>query len=282
MQDNQLIDLPDVTICAVDTVNSALAARALDISMAQCRFGDAVLLTHEDVSTRARIARIDRLRSLGDYSIFMIKQLARYISTPWVLVVQWDGYVVDGSQWTDAFRQYDYIGARWLNAKEGMEVGNGGFSLRSTKLLKALAEERFSVSQDDFEDALICNTWKSALENDYGVRFAPAEIADCFSYEYEIPRLPTLGFHGVFNMWRHIEDKAMLEIIRDVDMRTLASPRGVALLKNYCDLRKFSCVKAIYQRYRQHWGTQDLFDAFVRNGLHADVARRCVSICEAA
>ncbi|QBR01047.1 DUF5672 family protein [Paraburkholderia pallida] len=282
MSNNPFPDLSDVTICAVDTINPAFAARALDISMSQCRFGDALLLTHEAVSTRARIVKIDRLQSIVAYSTFMIKQLGRYISTPWVLVVQWDGYVVDGSQWTEAFYQYDYIGARWLNAKEGIEVGNGGFSLRSSKLLKALADERFATGTERLEDVLICNTWRSVLENDYGIRFAPAELADRFSYEYAVPARPSFGFHGLINMWRHIEDKTMLEIIRDVDIQTLSSPRGVALLKIYCDLRKFACVKAIYQRYRQYWGAQEVLNAFVQIGMHNDLASHYMRICDAA
>jgi hypothetical protein len=82
MKNDELLDLPDVTICAIDTINPALAARALDLSLSQCRFGDAVLMTHEAVSTRARFVKIDRLQSLEAYSTFMIKQRAKYISTP--------------------------------------------------------------------------------------------------------------------------------------------------------------------------------------------------------
>lgn len=276
------VDLPDVTLCAIDTVNPALAARALDISMTQCRFADAILFTHEAAPTRARIAPIAPLRSLEEYSGFLLKELVKHVATPWVLVVQWDGYVVDATQWNDEFRQYDYIGARWPESPKGIDVGNGGFSLRSTRLLKALAHERFAVRPDSIEDAMICDRWRPALETDHGIRFAPAEIADRFSYEYALPLQPTFGFHGVFNMWRHIEDRSMLEIIEALDLATLASPRGVALLKNYCDLRKFQCVKAIYQRYRTRWSTEDVMRAVMRNGANAEVARRCALICEAS
>jgi hypothetical protein len=282
MSETQFVELPDVTICAVDTINPTLAARALDISISQCRFADAVLVTHESVPTHARIAQIDRIRSLEDYSTFMVKQIAKHVHTPWVLIVQWDGYVLDASRWTDAFYQYDYIGARWPNANPGMDVGNGGFSLRSAKLFKALEDERFSVPAGGTEDMLICSAWRQVLETDYGICFAPAGIADSFSYEYAFPQRPTFGFHGVFNMWRHTEDNAMIEIIEQIDMSTLASPRGVALLKNYCDLRKFACIKAIYQRYKNHMGTVDIAGAFVRNGVDEATARRYAQICEAS
>ncbi|MBB3260515.1 MULTISPECIES: DUF5672 family protein [Paraburkholderia] len=273
-------NLRDVTLCAVDTVNPAIAARALDLSLAQCDFGDALLIAHVDAPTRARIEKIEPLRSLAEYSQFMLKRLVDYIATPWVLVVQWDGYVLDASRWSDRFYQYDYIGARWPNASNLNDVGNGGFSLRSAKLLKALASDQFAIEAGAVEDVLICSTWREALEADYGIRFAPGDVADEFAYEYAVPRQPTFGFHGFFNMWRHIEDSAMFEIIDGLDIETLASPRGVALLKVYCDLRKFACVRAIYRRYRAHLSVAEVAHAFVRNRLSDDAAREYVNICE--
>ncbi|WP_321813588.1 MULTISPECIES: DUF5672 family protein [unclassified Paraburkholderia] len=279
---NQIPNLSDVTLCAVDTVNPDLAARALDITLSQCQFADAMLITHATVPTRARIVPIEPIVSLAAYSHFMLKRLADHIATPWVLVVQWDGFVTDASQWRRDFRQYDYIGARWPNADTGKEVGNGGFSLRSAKLLTALASDRFVIESDVGEDVLIGSTWRPALETDFGIRFAPAGIADQFAYEYALPRQPTFGFHGVFNMWRHVEDRAMFEIIDALDIQTLASPRGVALLKNYCDLRKFNCVRAIYRRYREYLSVADVAHAFVHNGLSDEAARNYVTLCEAS
>lgn len=280
MNSNPLPDLRDVTLCAVDTINPELAARALDISMSQCRFGDAVLFTHEAAPTRARIVLIDRIRSLEAYSAFMLKRIVEHITTPWVLVVQWDGYVVDAAQWTDTFRQYDYIGARWAGYHDGMDVGNGGFSLRSTRLLRALADERFDVPSDACEDMLIGRTWRPLLETAFGIRFAPADLADRFAYEAPYPDRPTFGFHGPFNMWRYVDDETMLDIIRRLDLKTLAGLGCLSALKNFCDLGKLAYVKAIHERYRKHWSAQDVMDAFVRNGLHEDVARHCVHICE--
>jgi hypothetical protein len=275
-------DLRDVTLCAVDTLSPRLAARALDISLSQCRFGDAMLITHEAVPTQARIVPIEPLKSLGDYSHFMLKRLVNYVTTPWVLVVQWDGYVTDASRWRDHFLQYDYIGARWPNPETGKDVGNGGFSLRSAKLLKALADDQFAIEPDSGEDVLIGSIWRARLEADFGIRFATADVADQFAYEYALPRQPTFGFHGVFNLWRHAEDSAMFEIIAALDIQTLASPRGVTLLKIYCDLRKFDCVRAIYRRYREHMSVADVAHAFAHTGLSDEAARAYVILCEAS
>jgi hypothetical protein len=278
--DHSRFQLRDVTLCAVDTLNPALAARALDISLSQCDFGDAVLLTHAAVPTQARVEHIEPIRSLAEYSHFMLKRLGDYIATPWVLVVQWDGYVLDASKWSERFYQYDYIGARWPDSSSGNDVGNGGFSLRSAKLLKALASDQFVIDTNTPEDVLIGSTWRQALEADHGIRIAPGQLADEFAYEYGVPRQPTFGFHGFFNMWRHVDDSAMLHIFDALDIQTLASPRGVALLKIYCDLRKFPCVRAMYRRYRMHLGVADVAHEFVRIGLSDDAARDYVNVCE--
>ncbi|WP_322057321.1 DUF5672 family protein [Paraburkholderia sp. J63] len=282
MHKSPLIDLTDVTLCAIDTVNPLLAARALDISMLQCRFGDAILFSHQAVLTRARTVQIAALRSLHEYSDFVLKELVKHVATPWVLVVQWDGYVVDATQWTDEFRQYDYIGARWPHAPQGMDVGNGGFSLRSARLLKALVHERFAVGSDSIEDVMICDRWRPALEMDHGIRFAPAEIADRFSYEYAFPVRPTFGFHGVHNLWRHIDDPSMIDLIETMDLSTLTSLKSVSLLLNYCDLRKFKCVRTLYGRYRAHWSADEILRVFINAGTNEKTARWCLGICEAS
>ena len=56
-----------------------------------------------------------------------------------MLLIQWDGYVVNPEAWDPAFLGCDYLGAKWYWHDDGMRVGNGGFSLRSRRLLDALA-----------------------------------------------------------------------------------------------------------------------------------------------
>ncbi|MFD1560917.1 DUF5672 family protein [Paraburkholderia silviterrae] len=280
MNSHQRLDLRDVTLCAVDTVNPHHAARALDLSMEQCAFGDAILLTHETVPCRARIVPIERIRSLEAYSSFMLRELASHISTPWVLVVQWDGYVVNSSSWSDSFREYDYIGARWPGAEANRCVGNGGFSLRSARLLQALANKQFDVPPDGIEDVLICDTWRTALETDHGIRFAPGDVADRFSYEYGKPSGATFGFHAMINMWRHVDDVALVNIIRSLDIHTLASRSNMYCLKVYWDNQKWTCVQALYERYRQHGSGQDIAAGLMRSGMDEESASRYVAMCE--
>jgi hypothetical protein len=282
MNDNPSLLLRDVTICAADTINPSLAARALDISMSQCTFGDAILFTHENVPTRARIAPIEPLRSREAYSAFMLKELGKFINTPWVLVAQWDGYVLDASRWSPTFYEYDYIGAHWPHRPHGVDVGNGGFSLRSARLLRALADERFVVEPNVVEDEAICQQWRPTLEAQYGIRFAPREVAGQFSYEALPGTRPTFGFHASYNMWRHVDDSEMMAIMRDIDERTFKSRDSLFLLVAYCKVHKFACVKAMYARYRTFWNTQEVVDALMKIGFGGEYAQHYVRICEAA
>ncbi|RAR66020.1 hypothetical protein C7401_103327 [Paraburkholderia unamae] len=279
---NPPVDLRNVTLCAVDTINAGLAARALDISMAQCAFGDAILFTDASVPTQARIVSIDRLRSREAYSTFLLKQLAQHIATPWVLVVQWDGYVLDGARWSDRFLDYDYIGAHWPHRNDGMSVGNGGFSLRSLRLLRALADDRFAIPESPVEDDLICRTWRPMLEAEYGIRFAPVDVAKRFSYEGDPPGRPTFGFHAVFNMWRHVDDTVLMNILREIDIRTFAANEMLFLLVAFWQQGKFACVKSMYARYRSHWSAEEFIGALVKKGVDESAARRFQAICENA
>ena len=285
MDSETILSLDDVTVCAVDTINPLAAARALDCSMSQCKFGDAILFTHNAVSTRARFIKIGELRSIHDYSAFVIKQIVHHIITPWVLIVQWDGYVVDASQWHEEFRAFDYIGARWIKGDNGILVGNGGFSLRSARLLAALADDRLVVPPNAVEDVLICRIWRAFLEQEYNIRVAPIEVANRFSYEHTVPENRTFGFHGINNMWRHVDQVAMSEIIRGLDMRTLSTAGSLVALVNYCALRQFTCAKALYDRYRSCYSAAELVDllvdtARVGTNIDRDAARRYVETCE--
>jgi hypothetical protein len=200
------IDLPDVTVCVADCAAPGLAVRGLRKSMAQCRFGAAKLLT-------SRAARcdgietvvIDPIATIEDYSTFIMKRLGQYIETPFALVTQWDGYVVDAAAWSSEFLDYDYIGARWddsLSDHAGKTpdqcVGNGGFSLRSDMFMRAGTDAAFTSTHP--EDALLCGPYRPWLEQGYGIRFAPAGLADRFSREALVSDSTPFGFHGCYNV----------------------------------------------------------------------------------
>jgi hypothetical protein len=204
--------LSGVTLCAADSLCVPLTERALMLSAARGDFADAMLFSDLPAGAGVSGRTIGRLTSKDDYSAFLLRGLLAHVRTAHVLVVQWDGYVTDPGAWDPGFLAFDYIGARWAWHSPGADVGNGGFSLRSRKLLEALQDPRFAPRAAVAEDELICREWRGALERDFGIVFAPAAVADRFAYENAAPATPTFGFHGVFNLWRHCDDAALVEI----------------------------------------------------------------------
>ena len=197
--------LDATTLCCVDCSDPDLAARAMQLSLSECSFHRALLLTDQPVSFPGiDTERIDRIENLEQYADFMIKKLGRFIDSDFVLVVQWDGYVLNASRWRDEFLLFDYVGARWPHHDDAYIVGNGGFSLRSRELLKALQDPE--IRPFDPEDGAICRTYRPMLESRYGITFAPHEVADRFAFEYIESVAPTFGFHGALHVARFVDD----------------------------------------------------------------------------
>lgn len=193
------LQLPEVTLLAVTDVAIAATARALAWSQREIAFGDAFFLSSQPppAGTAATWRKIDPIRSRDSYSRFMLHSLADHFATSHVLCVQWDGYVLDPAGWDATFLNYDYIGAPWPHFDDGMAVGNGGFSLRSRRLVEACTTLPIP---DVAEDVAICRVHRQQLEAEFGLRFAPVEVARRFAFERAAPTGREFGFHGGFNM----------------------------------------------------------------------------------
>jgi hypothetical protein len=192
--------LDAVTLCAIDARSPALAAEALQQSMRHADFSRVVLFTHGAVTGWPGIEIVDigPIGSGAAYSHAVLRLLPRHITTTHVLVTQWDGFVVDPAAWTDEFLQFDYIGAVWDDQPEACCVGNGGFSLRSQQLLRAGLDTRIETEHP--EDVMLARRYRTLMEAEHGVRFAPPALARRFAYENERPTAPTFGFHGPKNL----------------------------------------------------------------------------------
>ena len=274
-----MLDLPDVTLCAVDCVTPVLAGAALDRCMRQVRFGRALLLSDVAAPTGAEWVKIQRLDSIGAYNEFMLRRLIEHVQTPYLLVVQWDGFVIDPSAWRHEFLGYDYLGARWPWHPSGSDVGNGGFSLRSRRLLEALASPGFQYGNAP-EDDLICRHNRPWLEQVHGISFAPAEVADQFAYERGEPQRPTFGFHGLFNLWRHLDDSEVLGMLAQLSPRTSLSREFVELQVTYLQQRKYKMVGAMYRQMAAAGDRQAVLAAYGQAIREAEAPQALVALGE--
>jgi Flp pilus assembly protein TadD len=246
-----MLTLPHVTLACIDTANHALALRALECSRSEARFARVAFLTDAlpaalECPAGIELVPIRRLDSRDDYSRFVLKELAPHVATSHVLLVQWDGYVVNPAAWMDAFLDCDYLGARWFWHTDGHDVGNGGFSLRSRRLLDALRDPRIEL--DEAEDVTIGRTFRDLLEREHGIRFGDAALADRFAFEAAYPVGRPFGFHGLFNFCRTVPPDALAALVPGFSDTIARSPQLAQLLRNCVALSQWAPSIAIAKR----------------------------------
>lgn len=151
------------------------------------------------------VLSLPKMPSKADYNKFMLKELYKFINTDHFLIVQNDGYIANWKAWKWRWLLFDYIGAPWKWYKDNLNVGNGGFSLRSKRLHYILGTDNKIKPENDGliknfeEDHNICRIYRKYLELTYDINFATVEIAEEFSIEGYPTRVQyngQFGFHG--------------------------------------------------------------------------------------
>jgi len=249
-----MLQLPGVTLVCIDTANHALALRAIARSTAAIRFARTLFLTDAlpaglSAPAEVEVATIAPITSRDAYSTFVLKRLLPFVRSEHVLLVQWDGYVINPAAWDDAFLDCDYLGAKWFWHHDAMRVGNGGFSLRSRRLLAALEDPR--VELVEAEDTTIGRTFRPLLEREHGIRFGSEALADKFAFEAAYPIGKPFGFHGLFNFWQVMgpaELAALPALFSDGIARSIQLTH---LLKNCMTAAQWAPAIAIARRMLQ-------------------------------
>lgn len=210
-----MLQLPSVTLVMVETQEHELAKLAIEDSLRDVHFGR-VLAFSDEPSRFANIVGMDAVYEVPNWlekigwSRFVWQDLAPYLDTSHVLTIQWDSWVVNAEAWTDEFLAYDYIGAPWWY--KDRNVGNGGFSIRTTALQRFLRKhrDRFPCITD-VDDDLLCRKYRFALE-EHGFTWAPELVAKRFAFECVQPKdgegLP-FGFHAAFNFGKVLDHERL-------------------------------------------------------------------------
>lgn len=204
--------LETVTLVGIDCVELSRLRLAITICKRDFEFAETRILS--SISGDG-VIKIEPLDTHEAYSKFVLEKLTNYITTNHALIVQYDGFILNPEAWSDEFLNYDYIGAPWLvgdwaiekfdfppKLKGQLVVGNGGFSLRSKKLLELTARllREGKITKSYPEDCAIGVYYRELLENE-GIKFAPVELAKQFSYEaYDDVNKSwdgQFGFHGL-------------------------------------------------------------------------------------
>tara|TARA_B100001123_G_scaffold440978_1_gene581230 strand:- start:694 stop:1395 length:702 start_codon:yes stop_codon:yes gene_type:complete len=221
------LKLPNVTLLAATSSEIDAAQISMRISLHNIEFGAAKLLcpsTPEKKYPDIEYVSISPLNNVDSYNQMIFQDLHKYFKTSHCLIVQADSFVVNSKLWKDEFLNYDYIGGPWPNKikvnpnltlhLEKNPVGNGGFSLRSRKLVETTAKINFNSLNFPMkaEDVVICYYLYQEMI-DSGIRFAPPELAAKFSMEnidnlYGQNANSVFGFHG-----KHLRDYFMKKYV---------------------------------------------------------------------
>ena len=253
--------LKEVTLVCVDSINGFAALRAMNYSLDQCQFTKAIIFTDEAsqlllakaIAANRHVITVEiipKITSKEGYSRFLLKELLPYIDTEFLLVMQWDGFILNGNRFQSVFYEYDYIGAKWDFHQDNLTVGNGGFSWRSRRLLEALQQPQFEVIHP--EDDAICRSYRRQLEQEFDLVFADEATADRFSFEDSLPPVITapFGFHGAFNLHLALPEGERLLLLQEVSDAAITSSEVFKLLINLVTIGDAESARLLWRRIK--------------------------------
>ena len=187
-----------ISLVLADTENHVLAKAAVKHCISKFNFDRVIIFTNaEEYWNGYNPVIIPRIESLPDYNKIIINSLPDYLETDYCIIAQFDGFILNPEEFSPHFFHYDYIGAPW-HQHSNFNVGNGGFSWRSRKLVESASNLPFNGLEP--EDEFICRTSRNILEDKFKCHFATESIASHFSFEYYRVRYPTFGFHGAIHL----------------------------------------------------------------------------------
>jgi hypothetical protein len=211
----------DITVVIVDTASHTLAKFAIEQTLKAIPCKEVITFSDRSIIDGAKFVPIRQQINLYDYSEIVLKQLWPHVETEYVLIIQWDGMAVNPTMWTDEFLKYDYIGSIWPWPQQGINMGNGGFSLRSSRLIDACRDTEVKLGgfAGQNEDIAICVEHRKLLQDKYNIKYAPAELAQQFAVENEWLGTKTFGFHGMWNIPRFLPEADIRYVIDNMPIR---------------------------------------------------------------
>lgn len=249
-----MLNIPQVTLCCVDTRLPDMALQAMKQSMSKAHFGHAILFTRpdhglKDVPGDITVIAVTHINTIEAYSHFLLKEMGPYVQTSHQLIIQWDGYVIDPAMWRDDYLAVDYIGAVWPQFHDAHRVGNGGFSLRSKKLLDALTSP--DIAPEHPEDVCIARTYRTLLEQRWGIRFADEAMAHEFAFERERQTPSSFGFHGLSNMAQLLSEAELGAFMAQAPQSLFASVEARGFIKHLIRRKMKPLARQALSRRRQ-------------------------------
>lgn len=218
-----------------------------------------------------KFTEIPEIKSSNDYSSIILQDLDEVIETDHFLIFQWDGFPIHPENWRDEFLSYDYIGS-----PDGNWVGNGGFSLRSKKLLQMVKRLGIKVDKSNpfiqTEDILICHHYRAQLE-EKGIKFAPLNIAEKFSFDAQPNKSPVFGFHGPGNFPLILKESQLISLLDDIVERIPNPQAMMKFIANCLSQGMVATIEALMDNYQNKPQLLNTFYFEAANNPHSPLLR---------
>jgi Protein of unknown function (DUF5672) len=196
------MNINDVTLVTIETMYHGLAKRAMEETLKRLPIKNVVVFSDKDFLPGSKFVQIEH-GDMFSYCQRLLKGMAEHIDTTHMIFQQWDAMAHRDDGWRDYFLLNDYIGAVWPWRPSPDNVGNGGFSLRSRRLLDELQAPHLQMNifgeHGVQEDNYISLVWRKELESK-GIVYAPSPVADQFSIELSPTGEKAMAHHGLWNI----------------------------------------------------------------------------------
>lgn len=211
------LQLPQITLIVTDTRCHELMRRTTLEMLKAVEFGSVVVCTDNPKALHVPGALTVPVWDWGsklDWERFIWEKAPAFCNTDHAMFMEWDAGLVDVGSWQPIFATFDYIGAPWWYS-DGLNVGNGGLSMRSRELMRFLTTRADAFPVLTPGDDALCRKYRRRLET-IGARWAPEAVAADFSFECNIPPQGkrTFGYHAMRNWPRVLGREELLERTR--------------------------------------------------------------------
>lgn len=214
-----MLKLPDVSLVLIETREHDLAQLAIEECESKVQFGDVIIFTDRPsqfIRADRRVITVPDWPEKVGWSRCFWYEVPLHVRTSHILGIQWDSWIVEPSSWRDEFLDWDYIGAPWWY-QDGMNVGNGGFSLRSTPFARYIRKHRARYPcLHAMDDDLYCRKYRAQIQHEAAFRWGTQDVASKFAFECVQPTngYVPFGFHAAFNFGKVLSEQQLLERAR--------------------------------------------------------------------
>ena len=218
--------------------------------------------------------RIKKISDISEYNKWILVDICEHITQDFALIFQWDGFPLNISSWNDEFFKYDFIGAPHYSELYRTPFFNGGFSLRSKRLLEKVRNvvNAYPALINHPEDAVICHLLKEKLEGS-GIFFPDLSIAEQFSYELGPMPECFFGFHGAFNFPLFFKEADLVNLSDEL-MERLNQPNIILhLLNNAYQMNYLDFIQVCLNNFESWPGLKLVVEHFSKNPSESEVGK---------